>query len=292
MEKRNDRHFAGGRDERTPGGFELSIVVPVLDHGEGIGLMLARLRTVVRDLQRRTEIVIADDGCRELVGQVAPRWRAQFDGLVVVRHDDSRGLGAAVRTGVLVARGEGIVVVDPDLDLSLANVAIVVEGLDSGADVVLIARPAREGGAHDSRSFLERAASTTVMKLSQLVLPVGVRDVFTGLRGMRGRAAKKIAQRARVRGAAYGAEWVALAQWLGFQVVEYSAQGEGGPPPVRRPASSSSFAALRDLWQTRQRFAGTAYDAAAHPGELLHDTSFVKLDRAALLRGVSDRRRI
>jgi glycosyltransferase involved in cell wall biosynthesis len=282
-----EKGFNQARGGAPDGGeYDASVVVPVLSHGESVGIVLAKLRGLVRDLGGRLEIVLVDDGCREPVATIAARWRTQFAALSVARHGEPRGIGAAARTGALVARGALVVVADPAQDLPLANVAVALEGLERGADVVLVSRHAEHGAQADSRSFLERAASTTVLKLSQLVLPVGVRDVFTPIHGLRSRAAKKIAQRAQVRGAAYGAEWTALAQYLGFEVAEYAALAFRAPLP-RAP----SIGVLRELWGTRRRFKGTQYEAPAHPSELLHETSFVKLDRAALMRGVSERSR-
>jgi hypothetical protein len=156
--------------------------------------------------------------------------------------------------------------------------------LRNGADVSIISRRLGMEEHVDERPFLERAAETTVMTLSQLMVPVGVKDTLSGLRAFRSRAAKKIAQRSRVSSAAFGVEWLALSQWFGFQVVECPIRWVRGPLlGARGRQNNAGFSLLRELWRTRKRFEGTTYDGNLSSGELLHETSFVRLDRDALI---------
>lgn len=84
--------------------------------------------------------------------------------------------------------------------------------------------------------------------------------------------------------AAFGVEWLALAQFLGFQVIECPLRWErgallGSRGKTRRPKLSL----LRELWQTRKRLGGAEYEDAVSAQELLHETSFHQLDRDVLV---------
>jgi dolichyl-phosphate beta-glucosyltransferase len=277
--KRNEVPRKPGVD----GEFELSLVVPLSTH-EGLGGLLTAVRSFLRDYARASEVVLVDDGCDESIEKIASRWRSQFRGLVVAKHDSRHGRGAAARTGTLAARGDYVVVCDPELDIPLVNTTLLIESLSEGADVAIVSRRLGNEGQVDARPFLERATETTVMTLSQLMVPVGVRDSLSGLRGFRSRAAKKIAQRSRVASAAFGVEWLALAQWLGFQVVECPIRWVRGPQlAARGRASHTRLSLLGDVWRTRQRLGGSDYESGMHPNVLLHETSFVRLDRDALI---------
>lgn len=263
--------------------FELSLVIP-LARGEGLSALLTAVRLFLRDYARGAELVLVDDGCETPIEPVAMRWRSQFSGLSVARHETRKGRGAAARTGVLAARGEYIVVIDPELQIPLVNATLLLECLRDGADAAVISRR-MPGDEHlDERPFLERAAETTVMTLSQLMVPIGVKDSLSGLRGFRARAAKKIAQRSRVSSAAFGIEWLALAEYLGFQVVECPIRWVRGPLLGSRGRERAPLSLVGDVWKTRKRLKGAEYVDSVHSSELLHETSFTRLDRDALLK--------
>ena len=273
-------------DRGEDSGLELSLVLPLPPGQMAIGALMTAVRVGLADIGCSVEIVIVDDGGDGTVKPSIARWRSHFDGLIVARHDKRRGRGAAARTGVLAARGKYIVVADPDLSLPLENVVLILESLRAGADVAIVSRRMPGQELVDERPFLERAAETTVHALSQLVVPVGVHDSLSGLRGFRSRAAKKVADRSRVSGAAFGVEWIALAQFFGFQVVECPVVWVRGPLLGQRDKPKhSALELLGDLWRTRKRLAGEHYEGSVTPRELLHETSFVRLDREQLTNG-------
>ena len=269
-------------DESRQAAFELSLVIP-LARSEGLSALLTAVRLFLRDYARGAELVLVDDGCELPIEPVAMRWRSQFSGLSVARHETRKGRGAAARTGVLAARGEYIVVIDPELQIPLVNATLLLECLRDGADAAVISRRMQGDENVDERPFLERAAETTVMTLSQLMVPIGVKDGLSGLRGFRARAAKKIAQRSRVSSAAFGIEWLALAEYLGFQVAECPIRWVRGPLLGSRGRESAPFSLVGDVWKTRKRLKGAEYVDSVHSSELLHETSFTRLDRDALL---------
>jgi glycosyltransferase involved in cell wall biosynthesis len=263
--------------------FDVSVVIPLGEHDDAVGVLLTSVRALGHHIGGNLEVVLVDDGMPHGFEMVAARWRAQFAGLVVARHENRKGRGAAVRTGALVARGECVVVIDPSTEVPLENADQLLDGLRRGADIALVGRESESDREAQTKSFLERATETTIRRLSSMLVDVGVRDCFAGMFAMRSRAAKKIAQRSRVSGSAYPVEWLALGQYLGFQVVEYPLQSPRGPLVTERAhRGASPFRLLKEVWDTRRRFANDDYATSLHQSELLSDTSFRKLDRAAL----------
>jgi glycosyltransferase involved in cell wall biosynthesis len=103
------------RDNKTPPPVhKLSVVVPVFNERNTLVEILRRMRAV--DLQDgiEKEIIVvddgSDDGTRDVLKQLG-------DSTVrVVMHDENRGKGAAVRTGLRHATGEYVLVQDADLE--------------------------------------------------------------------------------------------------------------------------------------------------------------------------------
>ena len=81
------------------------------------------------------EILVVDDGSTD--GTAA---EAAAAGATVVVHPENRGKGAAVRSGVLVARGRTIVFTDADLAYPPDQIAGLVDLVEEGWDVVVGSR--------------------------------------------------------------------------------------------------------------------------------------------------------
>src|SRR3974390_3221572 len=96
----------GGRVERRPS--LLSVIVPVYNERVTVAEIIRRIRAV--ELPVDVEIIVVDDGSSDGTDKVlaAP-------GASAVRsltHPENRGKGAAIRTGMDVARGDLLLVQD------------------------------------------------------------------------------------------------------------------------------------------------------------------------------------
>lgn len=288
------RGLLGGRAEPRveDRAFDVSIVIPVLKADQSLATSLQRIAAWARKIQWTVEVVIADDACGQSVEKIARKWQSFFDGFQIARHEKRRGAGLAARTGLFSARGQYVVVIDPSVSTPIENVTPLVQSLAMGADVAVTARPRRGESDAETRPFLERAAETTFVAMTKLVCPVGVRDTLCGLIAFRCRAATKIAQRSQVTGAAFTIEWLAVAEWLGFQTTECPQRWVSRH--VQTPAmlrASQAPAVLRDLYRTRKRMSVDAMGGPATPRELLSETSFTKLDPVKFAAGLSTRQR-
>ncbi len=281
MGPHSQRPHTSSNPPQPVSGFALSVVVPV---GANCGLspLLTAIRSLAREQRGKCELVLVDDATPEGLESLVRCWRAQFDGVALARHELGKGRGAAVRTGVLAARGEWVVVVEPDTSAPVQDAHKLLTSLRAGADVALISRrlPGAEMG--QKRSFLERAAETTVYKLSQLLVPTGVYDCASGLQAYRSRCGKQIAQRASVSGAAYAVEWLGIAQSFGMQIAENPVSHVHTALEGLEPQGASSLGILREAWRTRKRLSSDDHLQAKPATELLSSTSFQRLDRETL----------
>lgn len=276
--------FAGrsGPSEEQ-GKFNVSVVVPVLRSGRNLDRVLHGIAGWAHKASWTIEVVLVDDNSGKAVDEARIRWRGHFAGMQIAKHERRRGPGVAARTGLLSARGQYIVVLDPSVATPIENATALVESLAMGADVAVTSRPRKGESNADQRPFLERAAETTFVVLSRLVCPVGVRDTLCGLMAFRRRSARKIAERSRCAGPAFTIEWLAVAEWLGFQSTECPQRWASREVrPNAMLSASKAPAVLRDLMQTRKRMSEEALCGPVSPRELLSETSFTKFDGAKL----------
>jgi glycosyltransferase involved in cell wall biosynthesis len=91
----------------------LSLVVPAYNEAERLRWSIPRLLAVIP--HEETEVIIVDDGSTDETAEVATRALAVLPHGRVIRLPRNSGKGAAVRAGVVEARGEIIAYMDADM---------------------------------------------------------------------------------------------------------------------------------------------------------------------------------
>ncbi|HZQ57949.1 MAG TPA: glycosyltransferase family 2 protein [Acidimicrobiales bacterium] len=90
----------------------LSVIVPVFNERTTLSEIVRRMRAVELPMDR--EIIVVDDGSDDGSDKVLSA--LQDSTVRVLRHPGNRGKGAAIRTGLEVARGDLLLIQDADLE--------------------------------------------------------------------------------------------------------------------------------------------------------------------------------
>lgn len=171
----------------------LSIVLPAYNEAAGLRDLLNRLGRTMVAYGRRYQIVVVDDGSRDGTASVAEA-AAETLPIKVVRHPHNRGLGAALRTGLLTAIREGGIVVTMDADDSHDPelIPLMAERLDLGYDVVVASR-FQEGGGEVGVALHRQVLSHTASMLLRRIYPLeGIRDYSSGYRAYRAQVLQRV----------------------------------------------------------------------------------------------------
>lgn len=170
----------------------LSVVVPFYDEEAAIEGVLRRCVDAAESLRRErpdlveVEVIAVDDGSRDGSAEKA----ARVPGVRLVRHENNRGYGAALKSGFAEARGTWLAFLDADgtcCPLSLGN--LLDKALAEELDVVIGAR--LHGG---SRMPAVRAAGNRFFRILVGLLGGGdVSDVASGIRVVRRTAYESMA---------------------------------------------------------------------------------------------------
>jgi glycosyltransferase involved in cell wall biosynthesis len=159
------------------------LVLPARDEGARIAAVIDRLPAEV--LGHPTRCVVVDDGSADDTVEVATS-----RGAIVVKHGTSRGLGAAVRTGLKAAVGLGAAAVafcDADGEYDPQELATLVEPLAAGrADYVVGSRFTGSIG----RMLPHRRVGNRALTLAlRVVAREPITDGQSGYRALSARAA-------------------------------------------------------------------------------------------------------
>ncbi|MCX6785220.1 MAG: glycosyltransferase family 2 protein [Candidatus Komeilibacteria bacterium] len=110
----------------------LSIIIPVFNERSTVETLINKLKAVV--FPGPVELIIVDDGSTDGTVEVLK----QLSGIdVVLYHDYNQGKGMAIRTGLVKASGEYVVIQDADLEYDPNDLAIMLqEMIDRGLSVL------------------------------------------------------------------------------------------------------------------------------------------------------------
>jgi dolichol-phosphate mannosyltransferase len=178
-----------GRVSAPSGPQTVLVVLPAYNEAGSLAAVLHALDRAGRESGMALRLIVVNDGSSDSTGLVARRYQGSVP-LTLIDHPRNLGLGAAIRSGLLMAvdlASDQDIVVTMDADDTHTPMAIaeMVGRINEGFDV-LIASRYRPGssviGVPVHRRFLSYAASL----LFRFVFPTrGVRDFTCGYRAYR-----------------------------------------------------------------------------------------------------------
>lgn len=114
----------------------ISIVIPAFNEGNAIQDTVKNLQQVLEGENLLPyEIIVVDDGSADTTGQLALE-----SGAVVIRHPHNLGYGAALKTGILRAHYDTVVITDSDGTYPISQIPNLYKKYLEGFDMVVGAR--------------------------------------------------------------------------------------------------------------------------------------------------------
>jgi dolichyl-phosphate beta-glucosyltransferase len=170
----------------------LSIVIPAHNEVARLGATLDATIAYLRAERVEAEIVVVDDGSTDETAALAEARASAETPLVVVRLPENRGKGAAVRAGVLRARGERVLFMDADLATPIEELAKLQAALDRGADVAAGSRALAASAIEVRQHLLRESLGKTFNLLVRALFGVHVRDTQCGFKLFTAEAARAL----------------------------------------------------------------------------------------------------
>lgn len=158
---------------------DLTILMPCLNEAETLETCVRKARDFLDRRKIAGEVLVADNGSTDGSQVIAEKAGAR------VVDVPSKGYGAALRGGIIAARGEFIIMGDADDSYDFLHLEKFVDALREGADLVMGNR-FRGGIADNAMPPLHRYLGNPVLSfIGRLFYKIPVGDFHCGLRGFR-----------------------------------------------------------------------------------------------------------
>ena len=160
---------------------KLSIIIPVYNEENSILEVLDQLlKLKFPEIITDWEIVIVDDCSTDNSAEKIKKYIADKENIRYIKHQENRGKGASVRTGIKEAAGDVFLFQDADLELSPKDIPRMIEIMDE-LDVELVnGSRYLTGLARPLSSYKRYLANRFFTFLTSLAINVKISDMACG----------------------------------------------------------------------------------------------------------------
>lgn len=207
----------------TPKKPSLSIVIPAYNEAHIIAATIREIESFVQSRFKNVEIIVVNDGSKDSTAQIVAELQHTVAGpitVAIINHKQRKGKGYAVRSGVFHAQNDYILMTDADLSTPIADLKVLMQRLDSGADIAIGSRWIRGSHVIVKQPLFRRILSRIFNILVRTLVIDGFRDTQCGFKLFRAEAAREIFSKCRIDGFAFDVEVLFIARQEGYNVVE------------------------------------------------------------------------
>jgi dolichyl-phosphate beta-glucosyltransferase len=196
---------------------DVSVVIPAFNEHDRIVPTIGAISAHLCSSGHSLELIVSDDGSTD--GTAALVRSLGLANVSVLHSKVNRGKGAAVRDGVIAAKGRYILFSDADLSTPIEEFARLLAAVERGAGVAVASRAA--GGAEERyRSRLRSLTSAALRGGLRGATGVRVKDTQCGFKLFAREAAHALFRASCVDGFSFDLEILWLAQRWHIGIVE------------------------------------------------------------------------
>ena len=228
-------------DERRLEG--LSIVLPAYNEEANIGAAVTAARAAGERFARDFEVIVVDDGSRDATGERVLAAAGGDSRIRLIRHEQNRGYGGAVKTGLKAARCPFVFFTDSDLQFDLNEIGDLAARVGE-ASVVVGYRANRQDNS------VRKLNAWAWGRLQRFVFGIRVRDIDCAFKLFRREVIADMPMRSD--GAFLSTEILARAMAAGHSIVEipvhHYPRRAGAPTGARPGVILKAFREMAELW--------------------------------------------
>jgi len=234
---------------------DVSIVIPAFNEAAKIGSDVQAAADVILEQGLKGEIIVVDDGSRDLTAEVARK--VKIPGKVnrqVIRFDRNSGKGFALKNGISKSSGEIVWFVDSGLCTPFSHGLQAIQWIRSGTcDMAIASRLHAQTRIMRNRPLKRRILSRFFHLAAVLTtgLPYRIKDSQCGYKLYKGDIARELYEECQSPGYLFELEIILRALKKGYKIKEFPIQWTCDLDTRLRPLKES-LAILGELFLIRR----------------------------------------
>lgn len=209
---------------------QYSVVIPAFNEESRITTTLTRILGFMKDFVESFEIIVVDDGSSDETVKMVTEYSQDHPEVSLIANPH-RGKGYAVRTGVLVSKGDLVLMADADMATpidELKRLAVWIE--DHDFDIVVSSREG-VGATRHNEPLLRHIMGRVFNMIIRMLTRLGIQDTQNGFKLFKGDIAREIFGKLVLFGSdsrditiprvsAFDVEVLVVAKRLGYEIKE------------------------------------------------------------------------
>ncbi len=199
---------------------QLSVIIPAYNEQRRLPATLESVHGYLTQRNLTFEILIVDDGSHDDTAEVVEMFAVAHSGVRLLSYQPNQGKGHAVRTGILSAKGDLMLIDDADGSSPIEELERLERGITSGADLVIGSRAKSDESRQVQALAYRKWIGNTFNFLVQRLLLPGIYDTQCGFKLFKAEAAREIFAVAQIDGFGFDVEILHIARVRGYKIAE------------------------------------------------------------------------
>lgn len=198
----------------------LSVVIPAFNEEQRLTPTVREAIDYLEHRAIRYEIIVVDDGSTDGTRAIVTEFSRLNPAVRLVPLAQNTGKGAAVRAGMLAARGPRVLFTDADGSTSIREIERLDAALDRGADIAIGSRALTSNETRVDALWYRRLLGRLFnAAINHIVVP-GIADTQCGFKLFARPVIEPIFSRQTATGFSFDVEVLCIAQRLGLTIAE------------------------------------------------------------------------
>jgi dolichol-phosphate mannosyltransferase len=196
---------------------DISVIIPVFNKGSKVGECIDRVKQIISPMTGNFEVIVVNDGSTDDSLDKLQEIAKNEDHLKIISYTPNKGKGFAVKSGVLMSKGNVVMFLDGDLDILPESIREYVARLNN-CDLVIASKWHPQSNVHipPTRAFLSKGFHFVV----RLATGISQTDTQTGLKVGNGNLMRAIFGSITVNRYAFDVELFTIASLMRARIEE------------------------------------------------------------------------
>jgi len=206
-----------------------SVVIPAFNEAARLPRYLDEVVSYLVMRGEPWEVIVVDDGSTDGTPEVVRAVGTRCPRVRLLRREPNAGKGAAVRAGMMAARGAWRLFTDADGATPIAELKRLEAAVAAGADVAIGSRAMAAAGVVVRARRHRVVAGRVFSRLAESLGLAGIQDSQCGFKAFSAAAAADLFPRLATTGFGFDVELLLRARARGWRVVEVAVNWEDQP---------------------------------------------------------------